>query len=82
MVGADRVAKNGDTANKIGTKYFMNSFKISIHFLKGTYGLAVLAKFHNIPFYVALPASTLDENIPNGDHIVIEERPHKEVTHI
>lgn len=65
VVGADRVAKNGDTANKIGT-----------------YGLAVLANYHKIPFYVALPASTLDLNIDNGDQIVIEERPHKEITHI
>nr|CAG4648014.1 EOG090X08IP [Moina brachiata]SVE93087.1 EOG090X08IP [Moina brachiata] len=64
IVGADRVAANGDTANKIGT-----------------YQLAVLAKHHNIPFYVAAPFSSIDFNIPSGDSIPIEERPHAEMTH-
>jgi len=65
IVGADRVAANGDVANKIGT-----------------YSVAVLAKENSIPFYVAAPISTLDLNIPSGDHIPIEERPSLEVTHI
>jgi methylthioribose-1-phosphate isomerase len=63
IVGADRVAANGDVANKIGT-----------------YMVAVLAKRHNIPFYVACPISTLDPATPDGAHIVIEERPAEEVT--
>ena len=63
IVGTDRVAKNGDVANKIGT-----------------YGVAVLAKEHNIPFYVAFPYSTFDENIPTGDDIPIEERSSTEIT--
>jgi len=65
VVGADRIAANGDTANKIGT-----------------YGIAVLAREHNIPFYVAAPISTLDLSIPSGDHIPIEERSQEEVTHL
>jgi len=65
IVGADRVAANGDTANKIGT-----------------YTLAVLAKEHNIPFYVAAPTTTIDTSITTGDEIVIEERNPEEVTHI
>ncbi len=65
IVGADRIAANGDTANKIGT-----------------YTIAVLAKEHNIPFYVAAPTSTIDFDIATGDEIVIEERDHREVTHI
>src|SRR5207248_1130983 len=65
VVGADRIAANGDTANKIGT-----------------YGVAVLAREHNIPFYVAAPLSTIDLSTPDGDHIPIEERSAKEVTHI
>ena len=65
IVGADRIAKNGDAANKIGT-----------------YPLAVLARTHGIPFYVAAPLSTIDFNIPNGDHIPIEERDETEVSHI
>ena len=65
VVGADRIAANGDTANKIGT-----------------YGVAVLAREHQIPFYVAAPLSTIDLNTPDGDHIPIEERAAKEVTHI
>jgi methylthioribose-1-phosphate isomerase len=65
IVGADRIASNGDTANKIGT-----------------YSVAVLAKRHNIPFYVAAPISTIDPEIPDGTHIPIEERDHKEVTMI
>ena len=63
VVGADRIAANGDVANKIGT-----------------YALAVLAKRHGIPFYVAAPISTFDPTIPDGSHIVIEERPAAEVT--
>ena len=63
VVGADRIAANGDTANKIGT-----------------YALAVLAKRHGIPFYVAAPLSTFDPTIPDGSHIPIEERPASEVT--
>lgn len=63
VVGADRIAANGDVANKIGT-----------------YALAVLAKRHGIPFYVAAPVSTFDRSIPDGSHIPIEERPAAEVT--
>ena len=63
VVGADRIAANGDVANKIGT-----------------YALAVLAKRHGIPFYVAAPLSTFDPKIPDGSHIPIEERPAEEVT--
>jgi len=65
VVGADRIAANGDTANKIGT-----------------YGVAVLAREHQIPFYVAAPLSTIDLNTPDGQHIPIEERNAKEVTHV
>ncbi|GAB7386719.1 S-methyl-5-thioribose-1-phosphate isomerase [Bacillaceae bacterium] len=63
IVGTDRVAANGDVANKIGT-----------------YGLAVLAKAHGIPFYVAAPLSSIDLNTPSGKEIPIEERPEEEVT--
>lgn len=63
IVGADRIALNGDTANKIGT-----------------YGLSILAKNHNIPFYVAAPSSTLDLSISSGDKITIEERSSAEIT--
>jgi methylthioribose-1-phosphate isomerase len=63
VVGADRIAVNGDTANKIGT-----------------YTLAVLAKEHLIPFYIAAPTSTIDLSIASGDEIIIEERPAEEVT--
>jgi methylthioribose-1-phosphate isomerase len=65
IVGADRIAANGDTANKIGT-----------------YGLAVLAAHHGIPFYVAAPRSTIDFSTPNGEEIPIEERSPAEVTRI
>ncbi len=65
IVGADRVAANGDVANKIGT-----------------YGLAVTARHHQIPFYVAAPASTVDLASPGGDAIDIEERDPDEVTHV
>jgi methylthioribose-1-phosphate isomerase len=65
VVGADRIAANGDTANKIGT-----------------YGVAVLAREHQIPFYVAAPLSTIDLNTPDGSGIPIEERNAKEVTHV
>ena len=65
VVGADRIAANGDTANKIGT-----------------YMVAVLAKRHNLPFYVAAPITTLDLSLRSGDEIPIEERDTKEVTHI
>src|SRR5574344_2675723 len=64
-VGADRIAANGDTANKIGT-----------------YTVAIAAKYHNVPFYIAAPLSTIDTSIKTGDEIVIEERSHDEVTHI
>jgi len=64
VVGADRIAANGDTANKIGT-----------------YNVAILAKEHGIPFYVAAPWSTIDTATPNGDAIPIEERNAIEVTH-
>ncbi len=65
VTGADRIAANGDTANKIGT-----------------YTVAIAAKYHNIPFYIAAPLSTIDINIKSGDEIPIEERSHDEVTHI
>jgi methylthioribose-1-phosphate isomerase len=65
VVGADRIAANGDVANKIGT-----------------YTVAVLAKEHSIPFYVAAPFSTIDLETPDGSGIPIEQRDSKEVTHI
>jgi methylthioribose-1-phosphate isomerase len=64
VVGADRIAANGDVANKIGT-----------------YNVAILAKEHGLPFYVAAPWSTIDLATPTGDSIPIEERPAIEVTH-
>lgn len=65
IVGADRIAANGDAANKIGT-----------------YSLSIIAKEHNVPFYVAAPVSTFDLNIASGDEIPIEERDADEVTSI
>jgi methylthioribose-1-phosphate isomerase len=65
VVGADRIAANGDVANKIGT-----------------YAVAVLAKEHDIPFYVAAPLSTIDLRTPDGAKIPIEERNDREVTHV
>jgi methylthioribose-1-phosphate isomerase len=65
VVGADRIAANGDTANKIGT-----------------YAVALLAREHKIPFYVAAPLSTIDLRTPDGSLIPIEERSAKEVTHV
>lgn len=65
VVGADRIAANGDTANKIGT-----------------YTVAIAAKYHNVPFYVAAPLSTIDTSIESGTQIPIEERSKEEVTHI
>ena len=65
VVGADRIAANGDTANKIGT-----------------YMVAVLARQHSVPFYVAAPVSTVDLSLPTGEQIPIEERDPREVTHI
>lgn len=65
LVGADRIAANGDTANKIGT-----------------YGLALLSREHNLPFYVAAPLSTVDFTLAEGKDIPLEERDHHEVTHI
>jgi methylthioribose-1-phosphate isomerase len=65
VVGADRIAANGDTANKIGT-----------------YGMAVLAKENQVPFYVAAPISTLDLTLASGEQIPIEERSQEEVTHL
>jgi methylthioribose-1-phosphate isomerase len=64
VVGADRIAANGDVANKIGT-----------------YTVAVLAREHDIPFYVAAPVSTIDLSTPDGAHIPIEERDQREVSH-
>jgi len=64
VVGADRIAANGDVANKIGT-----------------YSVAILAKEHGIPFYVAAPVSTIDLSTPDGSRIPIEERSPDEVTH-
>ena len=64
VVGADRIASNGDTANKIGT-----------------YGVALLARAHAIPFYVAAPSSTFDLSIPDGSAIPIEQRDPREITH-
>jgi methylthioribose-1-phosphate isomerase len=65
IAGADRIAANGDTANKIGT-----------------YMLAVLAKHHQIPFYIAAPSSTMDSSLKDGSGIPIEERGSEEITHI
>jgi methylthioribose-1-phosphate isomerase len=65
IVGADRITRNGDVANKIGT-----------------YGVAVLAKYHKIPFYVVAPVSTIDFNMPHGSLIPIEERRGEEITTI
>jgi methylthioribose-1-phosphate isomerase len=64
ITGADRIAANGDTANKIGT-----------------YGVALLARAHDIPFYVAAPSSTFDLSLASGDDIPIEQRDPREVTH-
>ncbi len=65
FTGADRIARNGDAANKIGT-----------------YGVAALAKMHDIPFYVVAPSTTFDLSLASGDLIPIEERPMEEVTHV
>ena len=65
FVGADRIAANGDVANKIGT-----------------YGVAVLAHVHDIPFYVVAPRSTIDSKLPSGEHIPIEQRNPEEVTSV
>jgi methylthioribose-1-phosphate isomerase len=65
FVGADRIAANGDVANKIGT-----------------YSVAVLAHAHGIPFYVVAPCSTIDLQLPSGEHIPIEQRPPEEVTNV
>ncbi len=65
FVGADRVAANGDVANKIGT-----------------YGLAILAREHGIPFYVVAPSTTIDLTLGSGEQIIIEERSPNEITHI
>lgn len=65
IVGADRVTRNGDVANKIGT-----------------YSLSILAKEHGIPFYVAVPLSTIDMTLATGAEIVIEERAAEEITHV
>ena len=62
VAGCDRVANNGDTANKIGT-----------------YQLALLCKAHNVPFYIAMPTTTLDRQCPTGEQIPIEERPPEEI---
>lgn len=65
VLGADRIAANGDTANKIGT-----------------YGVAIMARAHGVPFYVAAPTSTIDPDTACGTDIPIEERPSREVTHV
>ncbi|SKA86649.1 methylthioribose-1-phosphate isomerase [Paucidesulfovibrio gracilis DSM 16080] len=65
VVGADRIAANGDAVNKIGT-----------------YGVALLAKHFDIPFYVAAPVYTIDPETPTGDHVPIEDRTPREVTHV
>jgi methylthioribose-1-phosphate isomerase len=65
VVGADRIAANGDTANKIGT-----------------YTVALVAREHGVPFYVAAPVSTIDLDTPDGRRIPIEERDRREVTHV
>jgi methylthioribose-1-phosphate isomerase len=65
ITGADRIAANGDSANKIGT-----------------YNLAVLCSFHNIPFYIAAPSTTIDRNCKSGDDIKIEERDKSEINSI
>ena len=65
IVGADRIAANGDVANKIGT-----------------YSLAVLARHHGVPFYVAAPTSTIDPATPSGSEIVVEQRPGDEVVQV
>ncbi|SMC00058.1 methylthioribose-1-phosphate isomerase [Thermanaeromonas toyohensis ToBE] len=65
VVGADRIAANGDVANKIGT-----------------YGLAILAREHGLPFYVAAPSSTFDLTLATGEEIPIEEREPAEITHL
>lgn len=65
IAGADRIAANGDSANKIGT-----------------YALAVLARHHRLPFFIAAPSSTLDPSLTTGDEIPIEERGSEELTHI
>lgn len=62
FVGADRIAANGDTANKIGT-----------------YSLAVLAKYHDVPFYVVAPTKTIDSSLASGDEIPVEQRAFEEV---
>ena len=65
FVGSDRIAANGDVANKIGT-----------------YSVAVLAHAHHIPFYVVAPRSTIDLQLPSGEHIPIEQRSPEEVTSV
>lgn len=65
IIGADRIARNGDTANKIGS-----------------YNLAIIAKYHNIPFYVVAPFSSIDTQISSGDEIKIEQRSDKEVKYV
>ncbi|MEP7382727.1 MAG: S-methyl-5-thioribose-1-phosphate isomerase, partial [Gemmatimonadota bacterium] len=65
LVGADRIAANGDVANKIGT-----------------YGVAVLAHYHGIPFYVAAPSSTIDASTPTGREIIIEQRGREEIIQV
>lgn len=65
ITGADRIALNGDSANKIGT-----------------YNLAILCNYHNIPFYIAAPSTTIDRKITSGSEIIIEERSSKEISYI
>ncbi|MEM6572347.1 MAG: S-methyl-5-thioribose-1-phosphate isomerase, partial [Planctomycetota bacterium] len=63
FVGSDRIARNGDVCNKIGT-----------------YGVAIAARHHGVPFHVVAPLSTVDPSLDSGDLIPIEERPAEEVT--
>ena len=65
ITGADRIALNGDSANKIGT-----------------YNLAILANYHNIPFYIAAPSTTIDRTIATGEEIIIEYRNSKEIFYV
>lgn len=89
VVGADRVAANGDTANKIGTYQvsiwrYTNSSQMINNLITLMFSLqiAVVAKHHEVPFYVAAPLTSIDFSVNTGDNIIIEERPQVEMTHI
>jgi len=81
VVGADRVAANGDTANKIGT-YSLVWIAPSVHSLIADCLQAILARHHGVKFLVAAPRTTIDLGTPSGECIVIEERPGEEMTFI